>query len=200
VITTEHLVCDVAERAILKGARTRSRRLDLTDIPGVYPIRIPVWIDARAAADREGDKRVSALAAEILAANQNAVVISDGVREADRLRVLTHQSAKGRNGLEHNDVFVVVTNLAPAKFAELNVLGQWLDLDKVIEVHYADQINQAVGRNRGFRDKETGSLTAVITSLRLWSSTLSKLHDGATRNLLYLSADAPWVPPVNERS
>jgi hypothetical protein len=31
------------------------------------------------------------------------------------------------------------------------VVGQWLEVPEVINVHYQDQINQAVGRNTGFR-------------------------------------------------
>ncbi len=89
------------------------------------------------------------MAKEICEANPNAVVIADGVKGNDR--VLTFQSAKGVNGLEEKDIYIILTNLAPAKYEELNVLGQWLEMPDIIQTYYQDQINQAVGRNRGFR-------------------------------------------------
>jgi len=125
---------------------------------------------------------VSALAKEILAANENAIVISDGAKGIEN--VLNFQAAKGRNGLEDKSVYVIVTNLAPPKYAELNVLGQWLGLTDVIDLHYQDQINQAVGRNRGFRDTGGKTETVLFSSPRLWERVLKKFQSGALRTLL----------------
>lgn len=85
-----------------------------------------------------------------------------------------------------------MTNLAPAKYAELNVLGQWLGRTDVIALHYQDQIDQAVGRNRGFRQASTETKTVVVTSLRLWKSVLKELRTETGRALLYLDTARQW--------
>jgi hypothetical protein len=186
VLTTEKLVCDAVEKAIKVKTRFAGR-LDLTNAPGIYPIRVPVVIDARAGADQDGKEKVSALVLEILSRNDNAVVISDGVsRDVKNERVLTFQGAKGVNGLEDRDVYIVVTQLHPDKYAQLNVLGQWLERPDVIETYYSDQINQAVGRNKGFRDNGNDRKTVLITSARLWENQLKRFQSGASRTLLYI--------------
>src|SRR5665811_1799034 len=106
--------------------------------------------------------------------NTNAIVISDMVRGVGD--VVNFQNMKGVNGMEPNDIYTVVTCLSPAKYAELNVIGCWLEIPNIVQQYYQDQINQAVGRNRGFRqcpEKETK--TILITSRRLWKSVLSGL-------------------------
>jgi hypothetical protein len=106
---------------------------------------------------------------------------------------MSFQSMKGLNDLAKNDILIVVSHLAPEKYAHLNVLGQWLGIKDVIRLHYDDQINQAVGRNRGFRQAVTPTKTAVICSPRLWKSTISKInHGGTSRTLLYEKAEKPW--------
>ena len=107
--------------------------------------------------------------------------------------VKTFQGMKGVNGLETNDIYIVVTCLSPAKYAELNVIGQWLELPNIIQNYYQDQINQAVGRNRGFRQAPNSETkTVVITSRRLWNNVLRDLLNHQPRVLLYESADRPW--------
>lgn len=166
-------------------------KLDLDDIPEIYPIKVPVYIDRRAAADRADDPRVSALAKEIVDANPNAVVISNGVTGIDR--VITFQAAKGRNDLIDNDVYIIVTNLAPEQYAELNAIGRWLDIPDVIELFYENQINQAVGRNRGFRESSSRQTkTVLITSNRLHKSVIAKVGNDASRTRLYQVAQKPW--------
>ena len=186
VVTTETLVCDVAERALLKSndGRNLAFRLNLTELPGIYPIKIPTYLDTRAK-----KKGVSALASEILASNQNAIVIANGTKQD---RVLTFQGAKGRNGLEDKDIYIIATHLAPEKYAQLNVLGQWLGRPDIIRLHYQDEINQAVGRNQGFRHQGGNAKTVVVTSLRLWTHTLDYFQNGAIRTLLYPEHVKPW--------
>jgi hypothetical protein len=100
---------------------------------------------------------------------------------------------KGLNGLTEKDIFVVATMINPDKYAELNVLGQWLGRDDVIRLHYEDQINQAVGRNRGFRQSDKLTTTTVICSRRLWNSVLQDLtRPGSSRTLLYQDLEKPW--------
>ena len=89
-------------------------------------------------------------------------------------RVLTFQKAKGANDLADRDIYIIVTHLAPEHYAELNVVGQWLGIPDVIELYYRDQISQAVGRNKGFRDTGNGRKTVVIASSRLEKSSIFK--------------------------
>ena len=139
---------DIIETESRNWRRRPLFRLALDDVPGVYPIHVPLFLDARARADRkDGMQGVSALAAEIAAADPDAIVISDGVSGVPN--VYTFQSMKGLNGLERKNLYIILTWLAPDKYVELNVLGQWLGCGRVIEQHYQDQINQAAGRNRG---------------------------------------------------
>jgi hypothetical protein len=189
-LTTETVTADIVQKAF-----TRSCRLNLTNVPGVYPLKIPIYLDKRAGADRKDQQKVSALTQEILSANPNAFVISDGVHGIDG--VTTFQSMKGLNGLEDTDVYIVLTCIAPEKFAELNVIGQWLGNDEIVEDFYQDQICQAVGRNRGFRESTTRQTkTAVIASPRLWNSVLSKLQNRMPRVQLYLGNEGgDWPSP-----
>ena len=110
-----------------------------------------------------------------MSANPNAVVIANGVHD-DGERVLTFQSAKGYNGLEDRDVYIIVTNLAPDQYEQFNVIGQFLDIPNIIDLHYRDQISQAVGRNRGFRQSRTGSTRTVIVTTRRLFERLSQIH------------------------
>lgn len=184
-LTTEAVVTEVVEKVLqLRKDSRQPLRLNLTDLPGIYPIRVPVRLDSKARANQPSQRLVSALADEVLSYNSNAVIISDGTEKSDR--VLSFQAAKGRNGLEDRDITLIVTNLAPAKYAELNVLGQWLKRTDIIPMHYHDQIDQGVGRNRGFRHKNPNTQTQIITSIRLWEAVLSRLNDPDGRSLLYL--------------
>jgi hypothetical protein len=177
-------------------------RLDLEDVPGIYPLQVPLYIDRRAAADRDKPK-VSELATEIVTADSNAVVISNGVDD-QIARVITFQKAKGQNDLKNNNIFVILTNLAPAQYARLNVVGQWLHIPDIIPMYYEDQINQAVGRNRGFRDNGATE-TAIIASHRLYRTVLDRIGAirGATRVQMFKVMQRPWVrrgPPLKASS
>ena len=184
VLTTETLVADavvgVTNRYRHRGGESNAPfRLLLDQLAGIYPIKIPAFIDKRA---RKG--QVTALAREITGANANAIVISDMVRDVPN--VMNFQSMKGANGLEANDIYSVVTCLSPDKYAELNVIGRWLGIPNIIQTYYQDQINQAVGRNKGFRQSsERETKTAIVASRRLWKSVLNRLSKTAPRVQLY---------------
>jgi hypothetical protein len=152
--------------------------LDLERIDAIYPIKIPVRFEQQARADRKIDPQISALAERLLSRSDESILIADGIKlESDR--VMTFQKMKGRNGLEDKDVSIISTFLAPPKYAELNVIGQFLELPDVIDLFYQDQINQAVGRNRGFRQSDKrDTKTEVICTMRLWKAVLSKLQEG----------------------
>jgi hypothetical protein len=99
-----------------------------------FELRVPASADQiperewrrRAAADRPDGNRISFLAAELLAGNDNALVIADGVEGVEP--VLTFQGMKGQNGFADKDISIILTCLNPEKFAELNVIGQWLGI------------------------------------------------------------------------
>jgi hypothetical protein len=145
--------------------------------------------DLRAAADKPGAPKVSAIAREIMNSNGNAVVVSDGVDE--NIGAMTFQKMKGRNDLADKDVFIILTSLAQEMYARLNVIGQWLGISDIIGLHYQGLINQAVGRNTGFRQRD-GTKTVVICSHRLWDPVISTLNLSHPRVLLYKVAQRPW--------
>ena len=188
-LTTESLVAKVIEVAFQKlghSARRLVMKFVLDQVPPIYPVKVPVEFDRRAAADRKHKNRISALAADIVANNSNAIVIADGVRDVER--VITFQGMKGQNGFADRDIAIIPTCLAPEKFAELNVIGQWLGIEDVIDRYYEDQINQAVGRNRGFRHSDQGSTTTrIVTSSRLWQQVLRKGKSRYCRTQLYIA-------------
>ena len=193
-LTTESLVEKVIQGAFQKlwasghVGRRLITKFALDQVPPIYPVKIPVQFDRRAAADRPGGNRISALAADVLADNDNGLVIADGVEGVEP--VLTFQGMKGQNGFADKDISIILTCLNPEKFAELNVIGKWLGIPDVIDRHYDDQLNQAVGRNRGFRLSDKRSTTTqVITSPRLWQKVLRNRQDRPRRVQLYIAAN-----------
>ena len=192
-LTTESLVERVIEGAFHKlwakghAGRRLITKLALDQVPPIYPVKIPVQFDRRAAADRPDGKRISALAAEIVADNNNGLVIADGVEGVEG--VVTFQGMKGQNGFADRDISIILTCLNPEKFAELNVMGQWLGVGDVIDRYYDDQLNQAVGRNRGFRHcDQRPTATRVITSSRLWQQVLRRRQHRYCRTQLYIGS------------
>ena len=187
-LTTEEVVAQTIKKAY--GQRLLS--LELDNLTGLFPIKVPVFIERRAKSDRvqAEELNVSALAQEILEADKNAVVISDGVK--DTPGVYTFQGMKGLNGLEDRNIYIILTWMAPEKYAELNVLGQWLGNENILLDYCQDQINQAVGRNRGFRQSQKETKTVVITSRNHWKGFLSKLQDRSPRTQLYPVEERPW--------
>ena len=158
-------------------------KLDFSDLPGVYPIRVPIHFDPRAKSDRRNTRNISLLAAEIIQSNPNALVIADGVRDVDNVH--SFQKMKGLNGLEGRDISVVLTWLAPEKYCELNVLGEWLGNDNIILDYVQDQINQAVGRNRGFRQSPVTPTTTIISTRGYYRKFISRLQSRLPRTQLY---------------
>ena len=187
-LTTEEVVAQTIKKAY--GQRLLS--LELDNLPGLFPIKVPVFIEKRAKSDRvqAEELNVSALAQEILEADKNAVVISDGVKDIPG--VYTFQGMKGLNGLEDRNIYIILTWMAPEKYAELNVLGQWLGNENILLDYCQDQINQAVGRNRGFRQSQKETKTVVIASRNHWKRFLSKLQDRSPRTQLYPIEERPW--------
>jgi hypothetical protein len=172
-LTTETLVSRVLVRALANLIV-----LDLNLCCDLFPIEVPLVIDKRAGANQTGKLKISALADEILGANANAIVIANGVART-KPRTKKFQRAKGLNGLEDRDVFIIPTCIASSEYAQLNVVGRWLDAPDVISLFYEDQISQAVGRNRGFRQSRKSTKTAVVSSNRLARMVLQKCFVGS---------------------
>jgi hypothetical protein len=133
-------------------------RLELDNLPGVYPIDVPVVKSKKAKAEK-----IQELASEILASSDGTVVIADGLGVVKGERARTFQGMKGYNGWPDKDVFIALTFLAPEVYARLNALGLWLRLEDTIAKYYAAQLSQAVGRNTGFR-KKPGTKTVVVAT------------------------------------
>jgi hypothetical protein len=184
-LTTEALTTKLVEEVHRRNGR-QLLSFSLPGVPGIHPVKVPVVLDPRA-----GKAKVSLLAQEIVQANPDAIVISDSVKGTER--VMTFQTAKGYNGLEEKDIYIILTHLAPSKYEQSNVLGQWLGMPNILQVYYQDQINQAVGRNRGFRQSsQRQTRTVLIASKRLYDHFLSKFDALGSRVQMYLSDTKEW--------
>jgi hypothetical protein len=181
-LTTEEIVSKVIKTIYENEPSKYFHWFDLDEIAGVFPIKIPLRTDRRARKDSEDKAGVSQLAEEIISDDPNALVIADGV-DAGISQVLTFQRMKGLNELEDKNIYVILRYLAPEKYAELNILGQWLQSETTIQDFYQDQINQAVGRNRGFREHDTPTKTVAVSISAFWMTYLSKMPK--SRILLY---------------
>ena len=189
-LTTENLMTEIVARIYERqfGNINPLIRLDLDELPGMFPIKVPIYIDNRATS-----RRVTDLAREIVNSDENATVISNGV-DGDVGRVLTFQKSKGMNDLAQNDLYVILTSLAPEQYAQLNVIGRWLKIPGIIALFYEDQINQAVGRNRGFRQSSRrDTKTAIIASNRLYKNVLQGIDNGTSRTKMYEIHEKPWT-------
>ena len=100
VISTETLVCDVAERALKSQKLGKARgRLNLTKDPGLPEQSPHVQFDRPGATARPDEERVSALAREILAANENAIVIANGTEMEKGKRLSRSKEQRVGTGL-----------------------------------------------------------------------------------------------------
>jgi hypothetical protein len=188
-LTSEKFTSDLLSALYEKRSRF-ILRLDLDRLPGLYPIDVPVVKDPRASS-----RHIDSLVSEILASNENAVVIADGIsselREERGGRVSTFQGMKGYNGWADRDVFIVLTYLHPEVYAQLNVIGRWTDSIDTVVGYYAAQLSQAAGRNTGFRKNSQTKTVVIMTSglLRLIGSDLERL---APRLRLRPSPERLW--------
>ena len=189
-LTTEKLVADVIQRCFEAKKQEWYHYqpllpLHLVDMPGVFPIKIPVFLDSRA-----GARKVEDLVREIRANDENGVIISNGVETEDN--IYTFQGMKGLNGLETSNIYVVMNWFNPDQYAKLNILGQWLGNDQVLFDYYLDQLCQAVGRNSGFRDQ--GAQVFVTMSPSLWKKYLFRMNSVPTSRVRFYEVDkAPWM-------
>jgi hypothetical protein len=146
-LTTETFTTEAIAAVYAKAAEPLLK-LELDRLPPLYPIAVPTAKDKRARA-----QNIKELVREILASNEKAVVIADGLGDMKGSRAMTFQGMKGHNGLSAADIYIISTSLAPEVYARLNVLGQWTGNFDTLTKYYAAQISQAVGRNTGFRQQ-----------------------------------------------
>lgn len=99
---------------------------------------------------RASKTRVRELTLELLSEDHGGfdLVITNEVKNS---RVMNHATTKGRNDLTDKRIATIITYIGPDHYAELNAIGQKYDIEDIIGLFYRDQINQDVGRNRGFR-------------------------------------------------
>ena len=187
-LTTESLVSRVLVRVHEKLPKT-VHVLGLHPNSDLFPINVPLIIDKRTA---KGESKITELALERLA-HPNAIVIGNGINCCSDLRAMTFQRAKGLNGREHNDICIIPTFLAADHYAQLNVVGQWLEWPGVIHGWYEDQISHAVGRNQGFRKNDKGTVT-VICSHRLKRNVLSKCFQHPSSRIRLRESDKKLRP------
>ncbi|SDK00488.1 hypothetical protein SAMN05216338_107921 [Bradyrhizobium sp. Rc2d] len=185
-LTTESFTTD-AIAALYKLKLNRPLlRLSLDNLPGVYPVDVPVVKNKNASA-----QRIQKLATDILAGGNRNVVIADKLGDLKGERARTFQGMKGYNGWSDENVFVVLTYIHPEVYGRLNALSRWLELEETIGKYYAAQLSQAVGRNTGFR-KKPGTKTVVVMSPGLLRLMQAKLARFAPRVRLQLGPDKHW--------
>jgi hypothetical protein len=168
--TTERLVAATINQALMKLWASQKKRkkpddfalqkpflLILDDVPGIHPIRTEVKIDNRA---RKQD--IKSLVSELSKQEPNGLIISDMVPLAHN--VTNFQRMKGANQYQGANITIILTLISPEKYARLNILGQFLDLEQVVSIYYFDQISQATGRNTGFRQVAASQATATIVA------------------------------------
>jgi hypothetical protein len=196
LLTTERVVAEVARRELRERPRTITRHdgrretkldpvvLDL-ECRGVYPVDVDVRLD-----DRASRRRVTDLTREILKDEPQAIVVSNMVDDESLSYrpteandgpggVITFQSAKGLNGLEHRDLHVIVTYPSPIEYEELLAVGRRAGIEDVVAAHLRDQVSQAIGRNTGFR--AMGHRATLWASRRLWRDLGERLSTGRFR-------------------
>ena len=108
-------------------------------------------------------RKVEILVDDFLGQGEVDMIISDKVRHD---LVVNHATARGRNDMGDLNLASVIMHLAPAHYSVLNVIAQKYGLigqhPDVIRLHYRDQINQALGRNQGFRRDDADPKEHVV--------------------------------------
>ncbi|WP_336491286.1 hypothetical protein [Methylobacterium nigriterrae] len=187
-LTTEDFVSNVIESSYARaGRKSLLIRCDLDEVSGIYPVPVPLFLDKRAS-----KRRISELVQEIAAARPNAKIIADVVKGSSVTNFIT---MKGSNDFQHDDVFIIPMFPSDHLYALLNVTGIFIGSDDVISMYYADQLNQAVGRNRGFRESDRRSTATVVVASPSFSKAVLR---GLTQTRVELrqTERKPWEGPA----
>ncbi len=185
-LTTEKFTTDAIATLYQLKMNRPLLRLSLDNLPGMYPVDVPVVKNRKANA-----QGIQELAKEILSSSNRNVVIADRLDALKGERARTFQGMKGYNGWAEENVYIVLTFVHPEVYGRLNALGQWLEMSDTIVKYYAAQLSQAVGRNTGFR-KRSGTKTVVVLSAGLLRLIETKLARFAPRVRLQVSPEKYW--------
>ncbi len=102
------------------------------------------------------------------------LVIANGV--ASTPNTITHVSAKGRNDMADQDLLQIANFAAPVgEYDELQVVNRVYGLNNAIRLRHVDLINQAAGRNQGYRDTGLAHRHWLVISTALWDFILPDL-------------------------
>ena len=131
-----------AESIILAESQFRVFRWDREAF--FRPDQIDVCLDNRASA-----RNINDLVAELVGEDVGFdLVITNG---SDHAKSISHIASQGKNDLTEANIASVITYLAPDLYGILNATNEKFGISDVIRQYYRDMINQAMGRNRGFR-------------------------------------------------
>jgi hypothetical protein len=158
-LTTESVVVATTQSVI--GADNLFLR-EIEPAAGIHPVSIPIVCD-----DRAVKRKANALVDEILASNENTVVIRNGEERKLGNKVINFERVKGRNDLKEKDIYIIMTMLHAEEYFKLNTLGIFIGRNDIIQMHYRDLLTQATGRNTGYRDTGDGRQAVVIQCTKL---------------------------------
>lgn len=175
VLTTEELPTRVAEKLRWPGgpddegkprsSRFRIYRFDSSE--NFMNELVDLHLDSRAAKDQQEQAKISALIEEFQTKHPEAKVITNNAGGFEN--AISHPGAKGSNNLRDRDLFTILQYLSPSKYAQLCLLASEFEMPDVIQLHYRDELFQAIGRNRGMRrDQSAPKSHSVIMSPRLY--------------------------------
>lgn len=171
VLTTEALVSEVVQKLHDGPKKGESFRVwSMHRAPGFPVTDVPVVIDSRAS-----KQKVPELCSEFLSKSQNAVVISNNLKNTNDpvirygVNAFSHQSARGSNGLIKNDILTVLTYLSPDLYSKLCAVALTFGVEDIVNKYYRDTLFQDLGRNRGMRYRDKSGDHIVVVSPRLFA-------------------------------
>ncbi|MEQ8862811.1 MAG: hypothetical protein RIC54_05315 [Thalassobaculum sp.] len=171
VLTTEALVGEVIQKLHDKPTKGGSFRVwSMHQAPGFPVTDVPVIIDERAS-----KQKIEGLCSEFLTKSQNAVVISNNLKNTNDpvirygVNAFSHQSARGSNDLIKNDILTVLTYLSTDLYSKLCVVASRFRVEDIVTKYYRDTLFQDLGRNRGMRYRDISGEHTVAVSPRLYA-------------------------------
>ena len=101
-------------------------------------------------------------------------VIANGAASVPN--TITYVSAKGRNDLADEDLLQIANFAAPVgEYDVLQVVNRVYSINNAIRLRHVDLINQAAGRNQGYRDTGMACRHWLVISTELWDLILPEL-------------------------
>lgn len=101
-------------------------------------------------------------------------VIANGTASVPN--TITYVSAKGRNDLADEDLLQIANFAAPlGEYDVLQVINRVYGINNAIRLRHVDLVNQAAGRNQGYRDTGRSYRHWLVISTALWDFILPEL-------------------------